>query len=838
MAKQVACEAADAPEVQVNGRASQKEALRHLLAHGEVGELAPPVAEAAVRFCEELVRTGDSRAALELADQLSPHRGELSPEVDLRLHVARVTALVIAGRYIEALELVRRVFSESQPVLPTCPNLSGRLTVLEGMCLWMLNQAEESLHTLIQLRTQLLQAPDSPLLAFCTNQLSAVYGFIGKPELAVQMALDAVVSARRTGDKYVVGQTLTNYSQVQKRACRWAEAKTAGEEALAIHKEIGARHQVNHVLRSLTLLRWKRGELELALKMSEQCAAGAKALGNAVLGAFTDLTRALILIHVGRYDEATKICTSVPGWEVLHGGSKAVLLAAEYVGDIQLERGQAEAACATFDELHTKTMAVAPTSEIVAELQRRLAECHYMLGRHETAFTLASSGLAQCRALGDRYEEAATYRILALSAAAIGKPDEAKKWFDEGFAFYEDIQTPYEWGKLWMAYGDWLLGPHAGTYADRRGAHEAYLAAQDHFERIGAKAKLAEANERLARLAPASPSGTGLVKDEVRRTPRSPRRALDLERRSAWAFETFGLVTRSPSMLSLLDDVATLAKSDTPMLVLGESGTGKELVARGIHALSGRKGTFMAINAGSLPREIIESELFGHVVGSFTGATRDKAGIFEVCNKGTVFLDEIAEMSTELQSRLLRFLETGESRRVGANGNIAVDTRIIAATNRDRRDLERGKDFRVDLYYRLAHAVTTLPPLRQRGDDVRLLVEHFLAEACAAAGRQVELSPATMQSLIDYPWPGNVRQLRAVIKRVVLLAKHDRVVTPEQLELHNAEVPTTLNGELEVEERRIVQEALVKASGSRTEAAKILGVPRTTLVNKIRRFGL
>jgi len=144
----------------------------------------------------------------------------------------------------------------------------------------------------------------------------------------------------------------------------------------------------------------------------------------------------------------------------------------------------------------------------------------------------------------------------------------------------------------------------------------------------------------------------------------------------------------------------------------------------------------------------------------------------------------------------------------------------------------------VDLYYRLAHAVITLPPLRQRGDDVRLLVEHFLDESCAAAGRRVALSAEAMQCLVDYPWPGNVRQLRAVIKRVVLLAKDGRPIAPEQLELHNAEVPTTLNGELEVEERRLVQEALAKSGGSRTEAARMLGVPRTTLINKIRRFGL
>jgi sigma-54-dependent transcriptional regulator len=246
----------------------------------------------------------------------------------------------------------------------------------------------------------------------------------------------------------------------------------------------------------------------------------------------------------------------------------------------------------------------------------------------------------------------------------------------------------------------------------------------------------------------------------------------------------------------------------------------------------------MAINAGSLPREIIESELFGHVVGAFTGATRDKAGMFEVCDGGTVFLDEIAEMPVDLQSRLLRFLETGESRRVGANGNIAVDTRIIAATNRERGALERGESFRLDLYYRLAHAVIALPPLRQRGDDIELLASHFLDEACAAARRQVHLSPAAVRRLTSYSWPGNVRQLRSVLKRVVLLSADGHEVTPEALQLENAEVPATLIEELEQAERRRVSEVLAQARGSRTDAARILGMPRTTLINKLRRYGL
>jgi DNA-binding NtrC family response regulator len=510
-----------------------------------------------------------------------------------------------------------------------------------------------------------------------------------------------------------------------------------------------------------------------------------------------------------------------------------------------LEQGQADSALRDYDDVWSKALALVPKGDIVAELRRRRAECYYLLGRHDESYAEARAGLEHCRELGDRYEEAATYRVLALAAAAIGKADEAKKWFDQGFAYYDDIETPYEWGKLWMAYGDWLLGPHAGAYADRKGALEAFFAARDHFERMGAEGKLREVNSRLEPLLQLQRARGGSLDPSsdaeaagVRHTPRRPRRSTELERRSAWAFETFGMVTRNRTMLALLDDVAKLAPSQTPMLVLGESGTGKELVARGIHVLSGRKGQFMAINAGSLPRDIIESELFGHMAGAFTGATRDKPGMFEVCDHGTVFLDEIAEMSVELQSRLLRFLETGEFRRVGANGNISVDTRIIAATNRERAVLERGEGFRLDLYYRLAHAVMVLPPLRRRGDDVEMLVTHFLEEACAAAHRHVHLSLASMSRLESYSWPGNIRQLRAVIKRVVLLAADGHEVAPEELQLENAEVPTTLIEELEQAERRRMAEALTQTRGSRTEAARVLGMPRTTLINKMRRYGL
>jgi DNA-binding NtrC family response regulator len=503
----------------------------------------------------------------------------------------------------------------------------------------------------------------------------------------------------------------------------------------------------------------------------------------------------------------------------------------EFLGDVYLEQGQAADALRYYDDVFPKAMALVPKGDIVAELRRRRAECYLLLGRHEDAYDEAKTGLEHCRELGDRYEEAATYRVLALSAAALGNASEAHRWFEQGFAYYDDIETPYEWGKLWMAYGDWLAGSNAGEYADAAQAHEAWLAARDHFERMGAKAKLAEAEARIAAIPPKRATANGHPR-------RRPRGTAELERRSNWAFENFGIVTEHRPLLHLLDQVAKLAKSNAPVLILGESGTGKELIAQGIHKLSGRVGTFMPINCAALPREVIESELFGYVTGAFTGATREKAGLLEVCNDGSAFLDEIGEMPFELQARLLRFLETGELRRVGATRNIRVQTRVVAATNRDQAALEKGEHLRRDLFYRLAHGVISLPPLRQRGEDVGLLIAHFLDQACAEAGREVRLSVEAEEALREHSWPGNIRELKGVLQRLVILAADGHEISPLELELGTASAPSTLLEEMAESEKSRIADALKQSRNSRTDAAKALGIPRTTLLNKMKRYGL
>jgi DNA-binding NtrC family response regulator len=598
--------------------------------------------------------------------------------------------------------------------------------------------------------------------------------------------------------------------------------------------------------RADAIVDWKCGRLELALEKAETLSLQSNSGEDARAGWLASLLNGMILLHAGKYAEARKLFTSGENWDVPEATSRPSLLTTEFLGDIHLEQEDAAAALPLYDEVLPKAMALVPKGDIVAELRRRRAECFYLLGRTDDAYTEAMTGLEHCRELGDRYEEAATYRVLALAAAALGNPGEAKKHFDQGFAYYDDIETPFEWGKLWMSYGDWLCGPNAGDYADLTSAMQAYRAAQHHFSGMGAMAKLEMVRKRMEILRSRTPSEsaasspTNAFADTVadRREARRPRRESESDRRSQWALENFGLVTRNRAILDQLDDVAKLALSSAPILVLGESGTGKELIAAGIHRLSGRKGRYMPLNIALVAKEMFESELFGHVAGSFTGATRDKPGLFEVSDQGTVFLDEIAEMPLELQSRLLRFLETGESRRVGATQATCVNTRVIAATNRDRGAMESGEGFRTDLYYRLAHAVFVLPPLRQRGDDVELLLDHFLDHFRAEERKRVRLSKDARDRMLAYSWPGNVRQMRSVVHRLVLLAADGGEIRESHLQLSEVTHPSTLTEELEHAERGRIATALDQHRGSRTETARALGMKRTTLLNKMRRYGL
>ncbi len=320
------------------------------------------------------------------------------------------------------------------------------------------------------------------------------------------------------------------------------------------------------------------------------------------------------------------------------------------------------------------------------------------------------------------------------------------------------------------------------------------------------------------------------------------------------------IVGKSDRMLRLLDQVAQVAPSRATILITGETGTGKELIAKAIHAHSARADqVFVPVNSGSLSSELLESTLFGHVKGSFTSAIANRKGYFETANRGTIFFDEIGTISPEIQVRLLRVLQDREFMPLGSNESIRVDVRIIAATNADLRKLVDEGKFREDLYYRLNVISLNLPPLRERKDDIKLLVDHFFTRYCRenekfmSDGQSIlSFEPDAMQILMEHNWPGNVRELENAVERAVVLATSASVpahVLPDHLQQASGlRISRDDNGMLAPDaslfeivadfERRKIIEALELVNYSQTEAAEALRIPLSTLNQKIKRLNI
>jgi DNA-binding NtrC family response regulator len=302
-------------------------------------------------------------------------------------------------------------------------------------------------------------------------------------------------------------------------------------------------------------------------------------------------------------------------------------------------------------------------------------------------------------------------------------------------------------------------------------------------------------------------------------------------------------IARSPAMEEVLELAARVAPLDTTVLVYGESGTGKEFIVRMIHDQSPRAGApFVSINCAALTETLLESELFGHVRGAFTGAVRDKAGLFEVAGSGTIFLDEIGEVAPTIQAKLLRALQEREIRRVGAERNISINARVVAATNRDLRAAVDAGTFREDLYFRLGAFIITVPPLRERREDIPPLVHHFLVRAAARMKKDVTaVSAEAMTALMNYHWPGNVRELEHAVERAVILANGPsirvRELPPEVTQKTRRRAgDDTLD--LQEQERVMVERALEKFGGNRRRAAEALKISTVTLWRKMKQYGL
>ena len=320
----------------------------------------------------------------------------------------------------------------------------------------------------------------------------------------------------------------------------------------------------------------------------------------------------------------------------------------------------------------------------------------------------------------------------------------------------------------------------------------------------------------------------------------------ELKRRIKKDFDFSDFIGNSQKAIELKETARKIALTESTVLIYGESGTGKELIARAIHNCSRRfSGPFVSINCAALPENLLESELFGHIKGSFTGAVKDKEGLFKVADKGTFFLDEVGETTLSIQVKLLRVLEEREITPVGGTKPIPVDVRLIAATNADLEAMVKTGRFRSDLFYRLNVIPLYIPPLRERKEDIELLTNAFLQRYAQATGKVKSLSPEALQLMLDYSWPGNVRELENVLERAVVLAKGKEIKPNELPEgLRNPPPPQLVRKEtsalptMETVEKAYIYWVLKETKWQKSRASEILGIDPSTLYRKIERYNL
>jgi DNA-binding NtrC family response regulator/tetratricopeptide (TPR) repeat protein len=782
-------QALDLLRIYLGGHAYQAaESLLEDLRSTLVDPAVPFEAAAEVRRYEAecLLERGRASEALALCESQLARESLLPDDLRLAFWTLAARALFLRGEYGRVLDVCERMI-DSVTRLGQFAWL-GEMETLSGLARQRVREFSRARQHFENALFAFQRIGSTPGMIRTMIHL----GILLKNDTRWDMALDHLRRAQRLaeelGDVVRVAQTGVNIGIVAFKSGRWEVAETALDRALAAYRAVGRPQGIT-------------------------CAAIARASLHRVRGEF-DMARSL-------YREALLLSRR-------HGFQREIVLCYEFLGELEHDRGHPHRALRLYQKALEIAMRIAPQGDLISEIERRIAESLTALGEIEPAAESARRGLAVALSIGDRFEEAAIHRALGAVFAAKGDAVSALEHLERSAAAFRAMDAPHELSKTLVILGDvWSLSDEEP--APER-AREAFWEARHLLRRLGLSLERADVRlEALQRggLAPASPA-------------RRPRPAPTSDR----DFSRFGFLTRDPGLLGALGELESFAQTRLPVLVIGESGVGKELVAQAVHEMSDRRHRrFVPVNCGTLPAGMQESELFGHVRGAFTGADRDRLGLFEAADGGTIFLDEVGEMTHRAQVKLLRVLESGEIRRLGEAFFRRVDVRVVSATNADLAAALRQKKFREDLYYRLNGVMIEIPPLRDRLGDVPLIAQFLVERFSREMGKAVKVSPLVNAALRSYRWPGNVRELRHQIERAMALVADGGVVLPDHLSLPCSgpisSESATLAERVLAEERRLILEALERSGWNRTRAARCLGnMSRTTLVGKMKKLGV
>lgn len=626
-----------------------------------------------------------------------------------------------------------------------------------------------------------------------------------KKELQIAVSLSTL-----TDDQLVAAVSLRRLGFCFVQEGRYEEAASAYQEALEAYSALGARQKALNTLHSLAVLSISRGDLPGA-------------------HTYIDMAQPISPVTVGRVNTAR--WQTVTAWlAVLEGDSTRALhelnlarrafessgaqrdeaLCLEFRGDALRVAGQLSQAEDAYAEAIEQGCMVSQCADIVVECLRKRGELLVGAGRIADAVRDAHAAGRGTRKFSDKSEIAAILRLRGLIKIRRGKKERGLELLQAAWEQLEHMGARLE-AKVTAQLVAKIL-------EDEQRGQESIV-----WRRLGGTEEL----PTLKLLLPKKGRAADVVPPRTR-----------VLKHLAQHAEKHGIVTRDPRVLKAFEQAVRGAPSHLPFLILGETGTGKELLAAVAHRFSERAGAFIAINCAALPPDLLDAELFGHARGAYTGALRERAGLIESATEGTLFLDEVGEMSLPVQGRLLRAIEQGEIRRLGENRPRTVTTRFIAATHRDLQDMVLKGAFRSDLFFRLRGITVVLPPLRERVWDVDLLLDHFLARESEKKARSFVLTTEARERLRAHAWPGNVRELRSVIERLGSMHDRDEPIDVDDLALDPVRVAGSLEEHLEDEERKRLIATLESVQWNRSRAARVLNLKRTTLLGKMKRLGI